>query len=288
MFLPPPIVFTRAVRISPSFSASIVRPTIFACVDVVQLGRRLDPLHDRHVRGLVAEVAEVDRERRLRGARDADEHDVRLVEAAADAVVELDRELDRLHPLEVRRVERRPRARRHLRRHPGDLRDRLDRMAEQVGVVEPCAAAERAHRLAQLAVDERVDHHGRPALRPADGELEVVDRLDLRVAHLLERLLRELRLERGDEARGGLSRRVREDVELDGLAGGFIGPARPAAVRRTRSRARRRRRRRAAPPAPRTRRRRASRATRHARTRPRDGDRGRAGAARRRSRSATT
>ena len=190
-----------------------------AGVDLVQLGRRLDPLHDRHVRGLVAEVAEVDRERRLRGAGDADENDVRLVEAAADAVVELDRELDRLHPLEVRRVERRPRAGRHLRRHPGDLRDRLDRVAEQVGVVEPRAAAERAHRLAQLAVDERVDHHRRPPLRPADGELEVVDRLDLRVADLLERLLRKLRLERRDEPRGGLSGRVREDVELDGLAG---------------------------------------------------------------------
>ncbi len=38
--------------------------------------------------------------------------------------------------------------------------------------------------------------------------------------HLLERLLRELGLERGNEARGRLARRVRDDVELDDLAGG--------------------------------------------------------------------
>ena len=40
---------------------------------------------------------------------------------------------------------------------------------------------------------------------------------------LLERLLRELRLERGNEARGGLAGRVRDDVELDDLAQGAIG-----------------------------------------------------------------
>jgi two-component system response regulator MprA len=36
------------------------------------------------------------------------------------------------------------------------------------------------------------------------------------VADLLERLLGELRLERGDEPRGGFAGRVRDDVELDG------------------------------------------------------------------------
>ena len=54
------------------------------------------------------EVAEVDRERRLGRARHSDGHDVRRVEAAADPVVVLDREPDRLHPLEVGGVERRP------------------------------------------------------------------------------------------------------------------------------------------------------------------------------------
>ncbi len=201
-------------------------------------GRRLDPLHDRDVRGLLAQIAEIDRERRLRRARDPDEDDVRLAQAAAHAVVELDRELDRLHPLEVGGVERRPGAGRHLGGHSGDLRDRLDRMAEQVGVVKAGAAAEGAHRLAQLAVDERVDHHRRASLRPRDGELEVVDRLDLGVANLLERLLRELRLECRDETRGGLPGRVREDVELDDLARWVHAPEATAATRAPVSRTR--------------------------------------------------
>ena len=50
-------------------------------VDLEQRRRRLDALHHGHVRGLVAEVAEVHRERRLRGARDADEDEVGLVQA---------------------------------------------------------------------------------------------------------------------------------------------------------------------------------------------------------------
>ena len=123
---------TRARRISASRSGSIVSPTTLAWSTVEQLGRRRDPFDDGHVRGLVAEVAEVDRERRLRGAGDADEDDVRVVEAVRDAVVEADGELDRLHPLEVRGVERRPRARRH-RSPPGPRRGRRRRSAGRAG-----------------------------------------------------------------------------------------------------------------------------------------------------------
>src|SRR2546430_2617602 len=78
------------------------------------------------------------------------------------------------------------------------------------------AAAERLHRGPQLGLDERVDDDGRPAAGTVDGQLQVVHRLDARVADLLERLVRELRLERGDEARSGLAGRVGDDVELDG------------------------------------------------------------------------
>ena len=55
---------------------------------------------------------------------------------------------------------------RHLRRHAGDARDRVDRLAEQVAVVELARAAERAHRVAELRLDERVDDDRRPALHP--------------------------------------------------------------------------------------------------------------------------
>ena len=77
------------------------------------------------------------------------------------------------------------------------------------------AAAERAHRLAQLGLDERVDDDRRPALHPVDRELQVGDRLDARMPDLEELLLRELRLERLHEALRRLAGRVGDDVELD-------------------------------------------------------------------------
>src|SRR3954464_9885530 len=107
----------RVALVRPSHRRDAVRPDLrealrvdrqpddLGGVDLEQWARRVDALDDRDVRRLVTEIAEVDRQRRLRGARDADEHDVRLVEAASDAVVVLDRELDRLDPLEVRLVE---------------------------------------------------------------------------------------------------------------------------------------------------------------------------------------
>ena len=137
------------------------------------------------------------------------------MEAVRDAVVVADGELDRLHPLEVGGVERRPRARSHGRRLARDAGDGVDRLAEQVAVVETCPAAERAHGLAELRLDERVDHDRRTAAHPVHRELEVVLRLDARVADLDEVLLRELRLERLDEPRRGLAGGVGDDVELD-------------------------------------------------------------------------
>ena len=92
----------------------------------------------------------------------------------ADAVVELDRELDRRHAAEVRVVQRRPRARLHPRRLARDARDRVDRMAEQVAVVQLRASAERAHRLAQLGLDERVDDDRRRA--PSSGRRRAAGR----------------------------------------------------------------------------------------------------------------
>ena len=100
-------------------------------------------------------------------------------------------------------------------------------MAEQVAVVELRAPAERAHRLAQLRLDERVDDDGGPALHPVDRELQVGDRLDARMADLEELLVGELRLERLDEPRGGLARGVGDHVQLDrGHRRSLVGPNR--------------------------------------------------------------
>ena len=88
-------------------------------------------------------------------------------------------------------------------------------MAEQVAVVHARAAAELAHRVAELALDERVDHDRRPPARLLHGDVEILDVLDARMADLLERLIRELRLEREHEALRRLAGRVGDDVELD-------------------------------------------------------------------------
>ena len=82
------------------------------------------------------------------------------------------------------------------------------------------STARAAHRVAQLRLDERVEDDGGTAARPAHGELEILHRLDARVAHLLERLVGELRLERMNEPRGRLSGGVRHDVELHGRCDG--------------------------------------------------------------------
>ena len=209
------MLFTRAVRMSVRRSAPIVSPTIFAGSISKSSSGRLDAADDGDVRGLVPEIAEEDGQRRLRRAGHADEHHVRLVEPPPHAVVVLHRELDRLDPLEVGRVERRTGSRLHARGHPRDARDGVDRVAEQVAVVDACATTELSHRVPELGRDERVHHHRRPSSSLLHGDMEVVDVLDAGVPDLLERLIRELGLEREHEALRRLTGRVRDDVELD-------------------------------------------------------------------------
>lgn len=91
-------------------------------------------------------------------------------------------------------------------------------MAEEVAVVDARAAAELAHGVAHLGLDERVHHDRGTAARLLHRDQQIVDVLDTRVADLLERLVRELRLERQHQPLRRLSRRVRDDVQLDGNA----------------------------------------------------------------------
>ena len=144
------------------------------------------------------------------------------LEPGPDAVVVLDGELDRRHPAEVRVVERRTRAGRHLGRLARHARDRVDRMAEQVAVVKLRARGRACASLAQLGLDERVDDDRGPALHPFDRELKVSDRLDPWMADLGELLIGELRLERLDEALRGLPGRVRDHVQLDEAHGASV------------------------------------------------------------------
>src|SRR5205807_3253085 len=97
-----------------------------------------------------------------------------------------------------------------------DARDSVERMAEQVAVMESRAAAKYPHLLAQLGLDEGVDDDRWSPLRPLDREAKVIDGLHARVPDLLELLLRKLRLERVHEPCGGLPGGVRDNVKLDG------------------------------------------------------------------------
>src|SRR5207237_6239128 len=78
------------------------------------------------------------------------------------------------------------------------------------------AAAEAAHGVAHLRLDERVDDDRRAAPRAVHGVLEVLDRLDARMADLLELLVGELSFQRLNETGRGLARGVRDDVQFDG------------------------------------------------------------------------
>ena len=78
-----------------------------------------------------------------------------------------------------------------------------------------CAAAEPAHRIPKLRIDEGVDDDGRMPARAQHGPFEVRDRLRSGVPHLLERLFRELSLEGKNKTRRSLSRGIGDDMELD-------------------------------------------------------------------------
>src|SRR5205823_13752633 len=81
----------------------------------------------------------------------------------------------------------------------------------------PRPAAETAHGVPKLRVNERVDHNRCMTAGTAHGTVEVIDRFRPGMTHFLELLFRKLGLERLDEPRGGLPGGVGDDVELDRL-----------------------------------------------------------------------
>ena len=79
-------------------------------------------------------------------------------------------------------------------------------------------AAELPHRLAEPRLDKGVDHHRGPPAGLRARDLEILHGFAARVAHHLERLAWELRLEREHEPGRRLAGRVGHDVQLDRLA----------------------------------------------------------------------
>jgi hypothetical protein len=78
-------------------------------------------------------------------------------------------------------------------------------MAEDIAVMHSRTAAKATHCIPELRVDERVHDHRRVSSRAPDSALEIVHRLSARVADLFELLVWELRFERLNEARSGLT-----------------------------------------------------------------------------------
>ena len=195
-------------------------------VDLEELARRLDAAHERNVRRLVALEAEVHRERRLAGPRDADEHDVGLLEPlAVEAVVVLDDELHGGDAAEVVGVEADRAARREVGLVPGRGGERLERRAEQVAARHAVARAELLEGAPQVAVDERVeDHDARARGHAAVVRGEVVDRRHARMPHDRRAVAGELRLRGARDAGGGISRGVGDEVDLDRRGGRCHAP----------------------------------------------------------------
>src|ERR1700716_1132154 len=91
-----------------------------------ELGRNRHAWHQRNVGGFHAAIGQIDRRRRLRGARHADQHDVRAVEIVRQlAVVMQHRVIERVDALEVFRIEH------VLGAHP------VGRLGAEIGLEQP-------------------------------------------------------------------------------------------------------------------------------------------------------
>ena len=100
----PRIRFSRTCDIR---SAEASRPTIQRRLGTQQRFRQRHVQDDGHVRGLDAAIGEIDARRRLRGSRNADQDDVRLLDVVRElAVIMLHGEIQGLDAPEILRVER--------------------------------------------------------------------------------------------------------------------------------------------------------------------------------------
>ena len=156
------------------------------------------------------------RGRRLGRARDAEQHDVGLVQVVgAAAVVVLDGELDRGDAAEVLGVERRAAAGDERRLAARGGGDRVQGRAEHVVHDQAARVGDLDHRLAQRRVDERVEHRRAPARGRLERPRELLAGLHAGVADHLDLGVLELALRGPADPRGGVPRGVGHDVDLE-------------------------------------------------------------------------
>ena len=124
-----------------------------------QFLRQRHARHDRHVRRLDAAIGEIDAGRRLRGARDADQDDIGIVQAPERlAVIVIEGEGHRVDALEILAVEQMLLAGQTARLAAEIGGERADHRIEHRDRRHLQLAAAFDQRLAQRVVDERIEH----------------------------------------------------------------------------------------------------------------------------------
>ena len=143
--------------------------------ELLHLGRQRHARHQRHVAGLDAAIGEIDRSRRFRGARDADQHHVGVLQPFdVLAVIMKHRVVERIDALEIFRVE-------HVLGA-----DPVDGLGAEIGLEQTQHRPQHRHarqrevaaflfqRLDQVFLEQRVQHQAR---RLGDFRQRVVELL---------------------------------------------------------------------------------------------------------------
>ena len=183
-----------------------------------ELGRDGHAEHERQVGDLEAALREQGRERRLRGARDADEDEIGLLEVARlFAVVTLHGELDRLDAAVILLAEGQHAARRVDGLAVEERAQLADERADHVESIDFQLVRQRMNELAQLGRDHR-EHHERALARGAleDGTDAVLG-TNARVQADRRPRVRKLEKRRANDLFGRFAGGVADDVdELSG------------------------------------------------------------------------
>ena len=210
------------------------RPTTSGRAKFLDLRRNRDAGHQRHIAGLHAAIGEVDRRRRLRRARDADQHDVGLFEILDMlAVVVQHRVVERVDALEIFGIERVLRA--HavaglgaeigLQQRQHRPEDRQARHAQLAAMVfEP---------LHQVLLEQRVEDDAGRLLDFGQDAVELLLRAHQRIDVLDRHDLAVLRGRGPRHGRQRLAGRIRDEVQMEVAAAALwhVSPSREKTVR---------------------------------------------------------
>ena len=155
----------RLTRICTSRSGSVISPTINGRLAVLERRRRIDQRHQRHVGRAHAAIGEIDAGRRLGGARRADQDDVGILQIVRRlSVVVRQGVVHGVDAVEIAFVELMLAARPLLALGMEVHGQHAHRLVEHADAGQLQAPAVIAHQVAQLGIDQRVEHGAAVAL----------------------------------------------------------------------------------------------------------------------------